>query len=180
MKTFRGYLKESLKDKQFAKEYEAQKDFLQIALYVARLRNEKKMNQKELAKKAGVTQQQLSKIENGLNCNVTTLIKVIIALDAQLNVCAAEKQDHRVSKSTGWIISRPFTDFSKFDISRFYNQSVATKENQAHSGEFPIINIKCFKEQIEKYFVLASEDISIINKSSVSSNEYAISEDRDD
>jgi transcriptional regulator with XRE-family HTH domain len=44
------------------------------------------MSQKELAEKAGITQQQLSKIENGDNCNIYTLMKVCKALGFKLTL----------------------------------------------------------------------------------------------
>jgi len=44
------------------------------------------MSQKELAEKANIKQQQISKLEAGINCNVATLIKVCIALDLKVEL----------------------------------------------------------------------------------------------
>ena len=44
------------------------------------------MSQKQLAVKANITQQQLSGIENGLNCTLLTLLKVSHALGMELNI----------------------------------------------------------------------------------------------
>jgi len=44
------------------------------------------LTQKQLAEKSHITQQQLSKIENGVNCNMLTFIKVSNALGLGLTV----------------------------------------------------------------------------------------------
>jgi HTH-type transcriptional regulator/antitoxin HipB len=44
------------------------------------------MSQKELAAKAGITQQQISKIEAGMNCHLATLLKVCAALNLKLEI----------------------------------------------------------------------------------------------
>lgn len=81
MKTFNNHLKELLKDKKNKKIYEAEKQLIQIAVQITKLRLSMNLSQKELAKKANITQQQLSKIENGFNCNAITLLKVMNALN---------------------------------------------------------------------------------------------------
>jgi len=55
---------------------------------IAEAREKKGLSQKELAKKCQVTQQQLSKIENGINCNLLTFIRVSSALGLGLTVSA--------------------------------------------------------------------------------------------
>jgi len=103
---FREYLNEKLKDPEFKKLYERFKDkIVEEALAAANLKlgdiglisfsqgpglppclivGMKKA--KELAKKAGVTQQQLSKIEHGYNSNIMTYIKVAEALGLSVGV----------------------------------------------------------------------------------------------
>lgn len=44
------------------------------------------MSQTELARKAGISQQQLSKIEAGGNCTVLTLLKILSALNAKVEL----------------------------------------------------------------------------------------------
>jgi len=43
------------------------------------------ISQAELARKAHITQQQFSKVENGNNCNMQTFIRVCTALGLKLN-----------------------------------------------------------------------------------------------
>jgi HTH-type transcriptional regulator / antitoxin HipB len=86
MITFRDHLNEKLKDKEFAALYETEKKLLGIAIRIAEERNNQGLSQSELAIKAMVTQQQVSKIENGQNCNIITFLKVSRALGLNLNV----------------------------------------------------------------------------------------------
>ena len=44
------------------------------------------MSQVELARKAGISQQQLSKIEAGGNCTIGTLTKILIALGERVQL----------------------------------------------------------------------------------------------
>ena len=85
---FRDHLNQKLEDPQFKKLYEEEKYLLELGLAIAEAREQKGLSQKELAKKSQVTQQQLSKIENGVNCNMLTFIKVSSALGLGLTVSA--------------------------------------------------------------------------------------------
>lgn len=49
-------------------------------------REQRGLSQKGVAQKANVTQQQLSKVENGINCNLTTFLKVCNALDLKIDL----------------------------------------------------------------------------------------------
>ncbi len=86
MKTLDKHLKTKLKDKEFAEMFEEERHILELALKIAEARKNSGFTQKELAKKAQVTQQQLSKIENGLNCNIKTFLKVCAALGIKMNL----------------------------------------------------------------------------------------------
>ena len=86
--TFRAHLNEELKDPEFKKVYEEEKRLLQLAYAIVEAREKSGMTQKELAQKSCVTQQQLSKIENGVNCNMLTFIKVSTALGLGITVSA--------------------------------------------------------------------------------------------
>lgn len=86
MKTFRSHLKEKLKDKKFAQAYKYERDLLALALKINEARAKSGLSQTELARKARITQQQLSKIENGENCNLLTFIKVSKALKLDLQI----------------------------------------------------------------------------------------------
>ena len=84
--TFRKHLNEKMKDVQFGKKYEEEKYLLELGLLIIETREKKGLTQKELAIKSQVTQQQISKIENGENCNMLTFIKVSSALGLGLTL----------------------------------------------------------------------------------------------
>jgi len=86
--TFRAHLNEKLKDPEFKKLFEEEKRLLKLSYAIVEAREKSGMTQKELAQKSHVTQQQLSKIENGVNCNMLTFIRVTSALGLGLNVTA--------------------------------------------------------------------------------------------
>jgi len=86
--TFRAHLKEKLKDPEFRKAFEEEKRLLKLSYAIVEAREKSGMTQKELAKKSHVTQQQLSKIENGVNCNMLTFIRVSSALGLGLSITA--------------------------------------------------------------------------------------------
>jgi predicted transcriptional regulator len=85
MKTFKKQLKEELKSKKFSKLYDEERELLSISIKILEERDKLGISQKELAQKAHITQQQLSKVENGINCNITTFLKVCGALGLSLN-----------------------------------------------------------------------------------------------
>jgi len=72
------HLKEKLKDPYFKELYELEEQKLAIVKRIIAYRIKNKLNQNQLAKRAGVTQQHISKIENGEFSNITTLAKVLL------------------------------------------------------------------------------------------------------
>lgn len=80
MRSFKKHLRERLKDAKFRKLYEEEKKLAELSLKILDTREHLGLSQKEVARKAKVTQQQLSKLENGINCTVTTFLKVCNAL----------------------------------------------------------------------------------------------------
>lgn len=86
MQIFNDHLTEELKDTEFSKLYENELELLQLAVKIAEERKEKGLSQKELASKAHITQQQMSKIENGINCNMITFLKVCQVLGISLKM----------------------------------------------------------------------------------------------
>ena len=83
---FRTHLNEKLKDPKFKKLYDAERKILEVAIRIHEEREKQRLTQKALAQKAGVTQQQLSKIENGYNSNIITYIKVADALGLTVGI----------------------------------------------------------------------------------------------
>ena len=85
MMKFDSHLKEKLKNKRFKRMYEEEKELLDISLKILEARREQNLSQAELANRAHITQQQLSRIENGMNFNIKTLLKLCDALDLSLD-----------------------------------------------------------------------------------------------
>ncbi len=85
MMTFDSHLKEKLKNQRFKRVYEEEKELLDISLKILEARREQNLSQAELANRAHITQQQLSRIENGMNFNIKTLLKLCDALDLSID-----------------------------------------------------------------------------------------------
>ena len=85
---YKEHLAEKMKDPEFKKAFEEEKRLLALSYAIVEAREKNGLTQKELAEKSHVTQQQLSKIENGVNCNMLTFIKVSNALGLGLTVSA--------------------------------------------------------------------------------------------
>lgn len=81
---FRDYLGKKLKNDEFAKGFERELQFARLAVAIAEARENQKLTQSDLASKARITQQQLSKVENAMACKVETLLKVCDALGLDL------------------------------------------------------------------------------------------------
>jgi len=83
---YNEHFKSKLKNPVFKKAYEEEKRLLDLSYAIVKAREESGLTQKELAQKSKVTQQQLSKIENGVNCNMLTFIRVSNALGLGLTI----------------------------------------------------------------------------------------------
>jgi len=88
MGTFKDFLNKKLESESFKKAYEEENILADIAIKIAISRKELHYTQEALSIKAGVTQQQVSKVEGGENCQASTLIKVCRALDLKLEAVA--------------------------------------------------------------------------------------------
>lgn len=86
MRSFRQHLKEEIKDKRFGKIYNEERQLVELSLRIHDVREQLKLSQAEVAERAKVTQQQLSKIENGINCNIATFLKVCNALGIKIEL----------------------------------------------------------------------------------------------
>jgi DNA-binding XRE family transcriptional regulator len=83
---YKEHLAEEMKNPEFRKAFEEEKRLLELSYAITKTRKKCGLTQRELAEKSHVTQQQLSKIENGVNCNMLTFIKVSNALGLGLTV----------------------------------------------------------------------------------------------
>ena len=72
------HLKEKLKDPYFKELYELEEQKLKIVKRIIEHRIKNKLSQKQLAERVGVTQQHISKIENGEFSSMATLEKVLL------------------------------------------------------------------------------------------------------
>lgn len=88
------HLKEKLKDPYFKELYELEEQKLAIVKRIIAYRIQHKLTQGQLAKRAGITQQHISKIENGEFSNIATLEKVLlfIGFTVKLDVVPLQKQ----------------------------------------------------------------------------------------
>jgi DNA-binding XRE family transcriptional regulator len=84
MKTLKKHLHESLKDRKFREVYDEEKELIALSLAMHEARKKAGLSQAEIAEKAHLTQQQVSKIEKGLDCNITTFLKVCKAAGFKL------------------------------------------------------------------------------------------------
>ncbi|MBU4305952.1 MAG: helix-turn-helix domain-containing protein [Candidatus Omnitrophica bacterium] len=77
-----GHLQRELKNKKFRTTYEVEAAKVALAQKIAELRQENHLNQVELAKKLGVSQQFISQIETGQERNLTldTLVRLATTL----------------------------------------------------------------------------------------------------
>lgn len=80
MKTLKGHLEGKLRHDRFRRLFAEEKQLAQFSLQILQVRQHLGLSQQEVAEKAKITQQQLSKLEHGANCNVSTFLKVCNAL----------------------------------------------------------------------------------------------------
>ena len=65
VRTFQSRLQEDIKDSEFKKYYQEERQALKLAMKIAELRDQKGLSQQELAKLMGTSQQAISRIESG-------------------------------------------------------------------------------------------------------------------
>lgn len=80
------HLREKLRDPHFRESYAVELFKAQVAKEIITVRVRDGLTQGELAKKLGVSQQQISKIENGEFDSIEAVIKVLVALDHRMVV----------------------------------------------------------------------------------------------
>ena len=84
---FDDYLNERLKDDNFKEEYDKLDDEYFFAIALIEARNKRKLSQKQLAEKTGMTQADISKIESGnRNLSIKTLKRLADGLDMDLRI----------------------------------------------------------------------------------------------
>lgn len=87
MSEFSEFLENQLQDPELKKEYDALDSFYVVKQAIITARNTAKVSQKELAKRTGIAQADISKIENGRgNPSLKTLLRIATALGMRLNI----------------------------------------------------------------------------------------------
>ena len=84
----KDYLEEELKDPEFREAFDEEEVYASLAIQIAKIRQNNKLTQKELAKRLHTTQQTISRLENIRNksYSLQTLIKLARILDKRVNV----------------------------------------------------------------------------------------------
>jgi len=86
-KNFRDSLNEQLKNPEFKVEYDALKPEFQIIKAMLDGRNKLNLTQKDLAELSGITQADISRLENGnANPSIRTLKKLAAAMNMALDI----------------------------------------------------------------------------------------------
>ena len=95
------HLKEELKDPYFREMYEIEMQKYQIIKKIIAYRIKNKWSQRQLAEKAGVTQQHVSKIESGDFSSVMTLAKLLLFIGYTIRIQAVPlslQKCHRIDQ----------------------------------------------------------------------------------
>lgn len=82
------HLKEKLKDPYFKEIYELEEQKLHIVKQIINYRIKNNLTQKQLANNAKVTQQHISKIENGEFSSISTLEKILLFIGYTVRIRA--------------------------------------------------------------------------------------------
>lgn len=87
MTNYEKYVAEQMKNDEFLKEYEALKPEFDIIQAMIDARQETGLTQKELSERTGITQGDISKLENGnANPSIKTLKRIAKAMGKQLRI----------------------------------------------------------------------------------------------
>lgn len=93
MKNVKKHLDKKMKDISFKEHYELDLVKLQFIKPIIAYRIKHKLNQKALAKKAGISQQQISKVESGDFSNFDTVLKILFAIGITITKVQTQKKE---------------------------------------------------------------------------------------
>jgi len=91
-RSVKSYLKEKARDPRFRELMELEEEKAKIASLIVRYRIDHHLNQAQLAKKVGVTQQYISKVEEGDFSNLATVWRILRALGYCVSIRAVQKR----------------------------------------------------------------------------------------
>ena len=92
------HLKEKLKDPYFKELYALEEQKLKIVKKIREYRVKHKLSQKQLAIKNNVTQQHISKIENGEFSNISTLERILFFIGCTVKIEAVPLTHHMAAQ----------------------------------------------------------------------------------
>ncbi len=97
MSEFRTYLEDELKDKALARAFEEEHRKLRTAFELERARRRRRLTQAQLAHRAGVTQQMISRLEtaDAPRASLRTLARVAAALDMEIGLVRRSRRNPR-------------------------------------------------------------------------------------
>jgi len=96
-KNFRKHLKQELsKDTELSTIYQYERIKLQFAHVLAEIRDKMKMTQRQLARRMGVSQQVISRIESGTeNITLETLVRLLYSLQTVFQIRMSDRKRKR-------------------------------------------------------------------------------------
>lgn len=80
MKSLKDHLETKLSDGRFRTLFREEKQLARLSMQILEIRERLGLSPQEVADRAQVTRQELSKLERGADCNVSTFLKVCNAL----------------------------------------------------------------------------------------------------
>ena len=93
MKNYNAYLKKIIKnDPILKKDMEFESWLFELALNIVRIRKDKKYSQEKFAKKLGMSQSAVARIESGQNMKCSTIWKISDVLGVNLEIFGADKK----------------------------------------------------------------------------------------
>lgn len=93
MKTFEEYKKQQMKDPEFVKEYESIQPEMDVIRAIVNARTSQNLTQSELAKRTGINQADISKLENGTrNPSINLLKRLAEGMGMNLKIEFVPKQ----------------------------------------------------------------------------------------
>ena len=93
MKTFKDYKKQQMQDPELVREYEAIQPEMDVIRAIVNARTSQNLTQNELAKRTGINQADISKLENGTrNPSVNLLKRLAEGMGMNLKIEFVPKQ----------------------------------------------------------------------------------------
>ena len=108
MKTYRvsDHLKEKIKNPYFKELHELESQKYAVIEKIVEYRVKRSLTQGQLAKEVGVTQQQISKVENGEFSSIMTLEKILLAIGLTVQIKAVPFKNGNGTKKKSRLLSK--------------------------------------------------------------------------